>query len=490
MNPIEILNRIQEKENTSKEKEKVKEENVMVDKEFPTMEWKPIQATTYTVPSFYPPTLTKPNIKKIQKVMAFVDMVRYKRVKEGVTIMPIPTTNKQMIRICGNQREVSRLIGFMEGLGLIGVCDDSYQFKAYRVEDNKSKTYYYYYENEVRLLGWCKEKGIEGLKGVMKNAITVEKDKNKTCGEIFVSREKVRFRSNLKLVRPQDMSVREFEGLLLDCLYENYKGLRAHQEKADAINEKYYAGMPEMALRFVPSFTWDAKNNYVRKIGIRCTNSLVAAKKDDSVREEGVLYRSDVLRRYNLVWEKDVKSSVPRITKLLNERKWVPEEVDVYEMIYWRYAKQKGTIPTKEEFARYRDAIKALHMRAYFDSGKSIGAHVCRAMGDYTRAEEVAEEMRLLRLAVFYVEGCVLYDSEIFYHESCIYLDVLEELLGMGYFVWLCYDAFYAGAKEGQTETEYRKICARIVKEKAVAYARAGDYDGEVCEEALEAMGL
>ena len=110
MNPIEILNRIQEKE---KEKDKPKEKNVMVDKEFPTMEWKPMEASTYTVSSFYPPTLTKPNIKKIQKVMAFVDMVKYKRVKEGTTVMPIPTTNKQMIRLCGNQREVTRLIGFM-----------------------------------------------------------------------------------------------------------------------------------------------------------------------------------------------------------------------------------------------------------------------------------------------------------------------------------------------------------------------------------------
>ena len=139
MNPIEILNRIQEKENTAKEKEKDK--NVMVDKEFPTMEWKPMEASTYTVPSFYPPTLTKPNIKKIQKVMVFVDMVKYKRVKEGTTIMPIPTTNKQMIRLCGNQREVSRLIGFMVDIGLIGVCDDSYQFNAHRTEEYKSKKY-------------------------------------------------------------------------------------------------------------------------------------------------------------------------------------------------------------------------------------------------------------------------------------------------------------------------------------------------------------
>ena len=476
MNPIEILNRIQE----NKEKEKV-----MVDKEFPTMEWNPMEASAYTVPSFYPPTLTKPNIKKIQKVMAFVDMVKYKRVKEGTTIMPIPTTNKQMIRLCGNQREVSRLIGFMVDIGLIGVYDDSYQFKAHRAEDNKSKIYYYYYENEVRLLEWCKEKGIEKVEGVMKNVI-----KNKNCGEIFADREKVRFRSNLKLMNPQDMSVKDFEGVLLNCLYENYKGLRSYQEKADVINEKYYSGMPEMALRFVPSFTWDAKNNYVRKIGIRCTNSLVAAKKDDSVRQDGALYRSDVLRRYNLEWEKDVKSSVPRITRLLNYKEWVSEEVDVYEMIYKRYVKLKEVAPMPEDFIRYRDAIKALHMRAYFDSGKSMGAHVCRAMGDYTRAEEVATEMRLLRLSIIYVEGCVLYDSEIFFHESCIYLDVLEELLGMGYFVWLCYDAFYAGAKEGQTEAEYQKICARIVREKATTYARTAEYEGEVCEEALEAMGL
>ena len=60
----------------------------------------------------------------------------------------------------------------------------------------------------------------------------------------------------------------------------------------------------------------------------------------------------------------------------------------------------------------------------------------------------------------------------------------------MGYFVWLCYDAFYAGAREGQTEAEYQKICARIVREKATTYARTAEYEGEVCEEAFEAMGL
>ena len=35
------------------------------------------------------------------------------------------------------------------------------------------------------------------------------------------------------------------------------------------------------------------------------------------------------------------------------------------------------------------------------------------------------------------------YDSEIFFHESCIYMDVLFELLKQGYNVWQCYDCWY-----------------------------------------------
>jgi len=58
--------------------------------------------------------------------------------------------------------------------------------------------------------------------------------------------------------------------------------------------------------------------------------------------------------------------------------------------------------------------------------------------------------MYLYQTAIMEAEGGRLFDSEIFLHESCIYIDVLYALLEDGFFVWQCYDAFYA-KKEGVT---------------------------------------
>ena len=221
----------------------------------------------------------------------------------------------------------------------------------------------------------------------------------------------------------------------------------------------------------------------VRKIGIRCTNSLVSAKKEDNEDEVNFagVYREEVLRHFNLNLAKDVKSSVPRITHSLNSGWWIPEDIDIYELIYREYVderKRNGEYDEVGEFKDMREAIKSLHMRAYFDSAAMLGFHTRQAMGYVEDAEAVDREMRIFRNAVLRAEGGVFYDSEIFYHESCIYMNVLEELFKKGFFVWECYDAFYA-RKNGVSQEEFEKICRRIVERKANDYVkrwRNGDY--------------
>ena len=464
-NIVEIVDQINLKEEMEKSKDKCE------------IEWKPEECTDYCVPTFEVPSVRtkKCTEETLSKVLAFIDWSKYKRLAHGCTIMPIPSTNKRLIDICGSQRQVSNLIKFMCKIGLLEIASDKYQYNAFREKYNQSKKYKYFYDNERKIIEYCKERGI--IKKILKDNYdmhihtVVEKFRIEDFDE-----EQVRFSSKLKLVKPSELSKMEFEAYLTSILYVNYPELAYYQKMADYINDRYYADDERLAIHFRPNFTWNKKNTAVRKIGIRATNSYVSAKgeKDENSSFNGY-YKVDILKQYDLNLEKDVSSSVPRITLSLNTGKWITEEVDIYERIYDAYILRKneiegvsfkGKIPT---FDKVRAAIKKLHMRGYFDEEKMIGVHTRRVMAEVKNAAEVDDEMKLYQKAIISAEGGYLYGSEIFYHESCIYMEVLKDLLGNGYKVWQCYDAWYA-AKDGITQEEFQEYVTELVADKANEY--------------------
>ena len=103
-------------------------------------------------------------------------------------------------------------------------------------------------------------------------------------------------------------------------------------------------------------------------------------------------------------------------------------------------------------------------MRCYFDYEGRIGPNTRRAMGSCNNKNAVDSEMKLLRQAVINAEGGTLYDNEIFYYESVIYGRVLKQLLDEGFFVWLCYDAFYSTAKDGWDQERFEKYVESLVE--------------------------
>ena len=236
----------------------------------------------------------------------------------------------------------------------------------------------------------------------------------------------------------------------------------------DEINNTYYADYPDLQIVFEPRFTWNKKNTMVTKIGIRATNGYCNAKKDkDNNPNFYGYYKQDVLDKFSLVFEKDVKSSVPRLTSSINSGKWIPESEDIYERIYKSYLKLKypnGVLKDAISFAEARQAIKSLHMRCYFDYEGRIGPNTRRAMGSCKNKDDVDAEMKLLRQSVVDAEGGKLYDNEIFYYESVVYGRVLKQLLAEGFFVWMCYDAFYSTARESWTQERFEKYVELLVE--------------------------
>ena len=405
--------------------------------------WEPKRADNYVLPVF---NITESKAKgaeaklrtKLSKVLAFIDSVKHKRFKDGCTIMPISSTNKDNLAIWGNEMNVSRAIAYMIEIGLIGVENNTYQFGAYYEKDNKSKSYYYYKENEDKVKAYCVAKGIEMY--IVQNKVYAMDGLQNVHREI--DKTKVRFATRLRIYKPVGLSKAEFEKQLTLCLYQNYPGLRFHIMKANEINERYYKDYPEFRIRFQPNFTWSDDGLYVSGIGIRATNSMISLKKDK---------RAEILKAYGFTLEKDINASVPRITLSLNTGKWIDESIDLYELIF-RVMEPNGDFNNE-----MREAIKKLHMRAYFDSSeKQVGHHTWLSMNqDNVDRQDVCDKMTEFREAIIKAEGGRLYGSDIFYVESCVYLMTLYDLLTSGHRVWQVYDCFYSTGEEDQKLFEY-----------------------------------
>jgi len=80
------------------------------------------------------------------------------------------------------------------------------------------------------------------------------------------------------------------------------------------------------------------------------------------------------------VLEKDIRSSVPRLTLSLNKSHWVDESVDIYELINNEFE------PDKKFTKLRRNAIKDFHMSCYFDEGSD--AVIFSFTNDFIRVKE------------------------------------------------------------------------------------------------------
>lgn len=411
--------------------------------------WKPDTIENYSVPPFNLPdkaakSTTQTRYKILSRILTFIELAQFFRERDACTIMPISVTSTNYQAIFGSTMAVSRAIDKMIEIGILEFYDETYRFNVSSFPDDgsRSKRYKYYYDNEQKFIAYCKKHGIEKYEPKNKYEFSQEDDdtNNKVAKEVDFKIEDVRFSSKLDLKMPFDMTKSEFERYLLWCLYKNYPLFAFYQDKIDEINERYYVNYPQFKLRFTPTFTW--KNGKWRKkvikIGIRATNAY-----DNKSKEE----RKVVLAEFGMRLQKDIRSSVPRLTKSLNEGEWVDEAVDIYELINQEF--EPGAPFTQER----RDAIKELHMRAYFEphSDENMGKNVWRNMVQKgANRQEVYDVMKRLKEAIIKVEG-PLYKSEIFYVESCVYIMTLYDLLSAGHNAWLVYDAFYS---RGETDPD------------------------------------
>lgn len=407
--------------------------------------FKPIRPTKSVVfNQFNIPASRQKNKTKehLSKVLAFIDSKKQLRFSDGLTVMPISCKSKTLLSICGSQQNACNLIKYMKQIGLLADYNTSYQFNAFYDKDNKCKEYVYSYDNECKIKEYCKINNINKYKIINKRINIYNSKKLQSFDE-----SRVLFNSKLHLYKPDNWSCDEFESYVYSILLENYPELEHYQELADEINEKYYADDFSIQVIFKPTFTWNKGNKAITKIGIRACNELVSAKKEkEDDDRENQLYRYELLNKYGLSFEYDIKSSVPRLTYALNKGTWLDDDIDLYEVIYDKfieYCPEEKMKWNKET----RKIFKSFFMNIYFDNENELYKHFAVKISTKTKYKksEWQDLDKILRCYKKAAEDVIgkSYDSEIFYYESIIYMDVLKYLLDNGYEVLQCYDCWY-----------------------------------------------
>ena len=186
---------------------------------------------------------------------------------------------------------------------------------------------------------------------------------------------------------------------------------------------------------------------YLTKIGFRSSNIICSYKKHEN---ENPCYRGKWRSEYlsgvygDGYGHYDFNASIWRLSYNLLHDDVLPESTDGYELAYGdRFATRKD-----------RDIFKKIAMRLYFGGINQLGVQVenrfkeiSKELGenydyDCDRARRIQDIMREQKLmAVENIGG--FFDSEIFLHESCIYLNVYRDIVKSGIRCSQVYDSFY-----------------------------------------------
>ena len=401
--------------------------------------------------------------KNLGLLIAFVDVYKYIFGREHMKAIALAQTGT-LAEIFGSHRNVSYMLKIAKKVDLIKCVDEDYQFNAYNEDMNRAKMYIMNKKVFDLVRDMANKEGI-----CNKNYYRNIKE-NKEINHVIINSGNIReiqnyglhINSNLHMRLPyvNDDEITEYIETV------KYPQIRDYQKKADEINSRYYVnGDYDLGIRFNTKIT-RSKGGLISKIGIRATNGIVASKEHDNGKNSNRVWRKEILDGYfgkDNYMEFDVKSSIYRINHFLNFNVWLDNDIDLYKEMYGR------EFDSKEQ----RDQYKLFAMKLYFDKSiKKLRHHT--VMGrDRTVLNMTDDDLEMtleeMKKNMTDVIG-ETYDSEIFLHESCIYMDLCKELLERGFKVVQVYDGFYVNKDNGMTEEAFNELCQVILDNVSMEY--------------------
>lgn len=388
--------------------------------------------------------------KNLATLIPFVDMFKYIAGREHIYEIPIPTTG-QLCDIYNGYRNVSNMLNLAKKVDLLKGIKDTYQYSAWNEEDNQCKTYILNKKMQDLIIELC--------------------DKHAITHKTFIHNLKSNNKKITKNIQPRDL--REFNikinsGLslripvatdeqIIEYIKTIYPQIEDYQALADDINEKHYSNEKyKFGIKFRPKVKRNS-GGLITSISIRATNGICSYKARDNGKHTNKIWRKDILDEYfgkDNYMEYDVKSSIFRLTHFLNYKVWLDNSIDLYEEMFAR----------PFENAEQRNRYKLFAMKLYFDKG-SIGNlyknTVYNAKEDYIKENIDKNTLKMELTNMSSKMRDIIgqsYDSEIFLHESCVYMQLVDELFKLGFDVIQVYDGFFVRNRDNVTQENLNSV--------------------------------
>ncbi len=380
------------------------------------------------------PVLAADEIKKLlgrkfrnqlSNLLKLVEVFQFLTSNDCITVLTLSSRSKHLVSLFGTAMTVSRVIKTAETVGLLKCVESQFHFSSWSAYARK---YAWNKQAQQTIKALCETEGITST-AVLKAKGPEEAPEADLEALYAAAPDKYRLTSSTRLDGVSD-------DLMRYGIRRNYPMIREYEKKVAELNET----LPlDERIKFEISVT-RSKAGLVTKAGIRATNPLVSLKDEKHCADgETCMTRQKMLKAKFGRWtEIDVRSSVPRVTYLLNKGVWLPQSVDLYERMYGK--------PFASPEARRN--FKNLFMALYFDSSAKQAQNHFRLKhqtDDFVARHGKAETVETIAEARDAVRDYLgdSFGSEIFLHESCIYIDVFKRLREEGYQVIQCYDGFF-----------------------------------------------
>ena len=361
-------------------------------------------------------------------------------------VVALPQTNKDLQNLFGTQQNVCKVIKDAINSGMIKDCQTGYSIGF----DAK---HYYVNEKKCAEVMWLAAATSVDSKEEKKDNENVNDDKySHTFSTI------IRFEVGKKNIAHLN------DEQIVKQLHTTYGFL----SRFDELNSENNSLLRQIShndynlpiCKFTPSVTRKKGKSewYVSKIGIRATNKACSLPKVG-----GSYTRYDYFDDFlgtSKPYEFDVKSSIYRVTYFLNKGKWLDNNVDFYQLM----------CPYEFVEENDRDNYKSFCMRLYF--GKSAqDIWRCLKHDNLVDSENEEKNKQLIEILYDNMRNVIgdTYGSEIFLHESCIYMLLLNRLLKNNHKVVQIYDGFYS-------DDDIKEECLENIAECAAEYAQIAGF--------------
>ena len=403
-------------------------------------------------------------IRRLTLMKPFVDVMKYKTSSKSVSICPISCSTKFWKSIYNGSRNVSNLLKSLREIGLLLCVDSHYQFNGYSSNFNSSKRYAWNKTVERELLELFKEcdirypresNNLSCVISIVERFAKAGKDElDEKKYKEYMRDFKIKITSQTRLPLKEDYIIKG-----LTEVYPQYiQMLRTIREDNSEMDSSDWDNA-------YPTLKYNKDGDCI-SIGLRKSNQYCNLKVHEIAWEtlteaERKRTRNEVIRqKFGGVHENDVKSSIYRITYLLNHGVWLDRSIDLYP-------KMAGF-----EFpnADARNTFKSpLAMKLYFCP--SVEKIISTSTFGYSETKVVFEEVDANSLLVKARDNMFKaigksYKSEIFLHESCIYTQVAHQIRMRGYKLIQIYDGFFTDRHLDEAQFD------EIVKNCALEYYR------------------